>query len=133
MPQENVEIVHRWWAGFNDHRLPPLELCDRDVEIRIPREFPFTGEYHGHEGVRTWVAEVFDVIEDHRVEVERVLEAPDGETVVMALRSRGTTKQMQLDLETPWAAVWVIRGGKLVYAQGYLAMDEALEAAGLSE
>jgi ketosteroid isomerase-like protein len=133
MSQEKVEIVRRWWAGFNKDGFPPLDLCDADVEVRIPREFPFTGIYHGHEGVRKWAEEVFDVIEDHRVEIQRVFEAPDDETVVMALRSTGRTKEMSFEADMAWAALWVIRDGKLVYAQGYLAMDEALEAAGLSE
>ena len=133
MSQENVEIVRRWWAGFNEDELPPLELCDTQIEIRIPDEFPFTGIYRGHEGLRDWVAEVFDVIEDHHVAIESVVQAPDNETVVMALRSTGRAKEMQIKMDVPWAALWVIRGGKLVYAHGYMTIVEALEAAGLAE
>ena len=133
MSQENAEIVRRWWEGFNEDELPPLELCDAQIEIQIPEEFPFTGIYRGHEGVRQWVAEVFDVIEDHRVAIEGVSQAPDEETVVMALRSTGRSKEMQIDMEVPWAALWVIRDGKLVYAHGYMSIDEAREAAGLPQ
>ena len=132
MSQENVEVVRRWWAGFNEDE-PPLDLCDAQIEIRIPDEFPFTGIYRGHDGVRHWVAEVFDVIEDHHVAIESVLQAPDNETVVMALRSTGRSKEMQIKMDVPWAALWVIRQGKLVYAHGYLTIVEAREAAGLSE
>jgi ketosteroid isomerase-like protein len=131
MSQENGEFVRRWWTGFNEVGLPPLALCDAQVEIRIPDEFPFTGIYRGHEGVRHWVAEVFDVIEDHQVAIEGVFQAPDPEAVVMALRSTGRSKEMQIEMDVPWAALWVIRDGKLVYAHGYLTTSEAREAAGL--
>ena len=57
----------------------------------------------------------------------------DGETVLMLLRSRGTAPHMGIELDFPWAAIWTIREGKLLLAQGYLDRDEAREAAGLRE
>jgi hypothetical protein len=36
-------------------------------------------------------------------------------------------------VEAEWAAIWTVRGGKLLKAQGYLNRADALEAAGLSE
>jgi len=129
--QENAEIVRRWWAGFNEGRLPPLELCDAEVEIQNPDEFPLPGPYHGHEGVQDWATEVWDVVEDHHVAIEEIIQAPDEETVVMALRSTGRSREMQIDMDVPWAALWVIRNGKLTYAHGYMSLDEAREAAGL--
>ncbi len=132
MSQDKVEIVRRWWTGFNQDGLPPLELCDEQVEVQLPDEFPLTGIYRGHDGVRHWAGEVFDVIEDHHVAIEDVIQAPDDETVVMALRSTGQSKEMHFDIDLLWAALWVIRDGKLVYAHGYMSIDEAREAAGLS-
>ena len=127
----NAEFVRRWWEGFNSRGLPSLDLCDEGVEIRIPSEFPFTGAYVGHDGVRKWSKEVFDVLENHRVEIEEIIEAEDPETVVMALRSVGRTKHEDFEVDFSWSAVWVIREDKLVYAQGYLTKAEALAAAGL--
>ena len=40
---------------------------------------------------------------------------------------------MQLDTNVEWAAVWTIRGGKALRAQGYRSKAEALEAAGLAK
>jgi ketosteroid isomerase-like protein len=133
MSQENVEIVRRWWAGFNQDGTPPLELCDAQIEIRNPDEFPLTGPFHGHAGVRHWVEGVWDVFENHHVAVEDVFQAPDKETVAMALRSTGHAKEMQIEMDVPWAALWVIRDGKLAYAHGYMTLAEAREAAGLGE
>ena len=130
---QNVEIVRRWWEEFNSKGMPPLDLCAEEVEIRIPDEFPFTGVYRGHEGVRRWVMEVFDVFDRPHVELGEIVEADDSETVVMSLRAVGRTRQMDFEADFPWAALWVIREGKLVYARGYLATADALEAAGLTD
>jgi ketosteroid isomerase-like protein len=133
MSQENLEVVRRWWASFNDEGMPSLDLCDEQVEVRNPPAFPVRGSYHGHEGVRQWRADVFDVIDDVNVEAEKLFDAGDGETVVMFLRLRGVAIYTRIPIDETWAAVWTIRGGKLVYAQGYISRREALEAAGLSE
>ena len=108
MSQENVEVVRRWWGGFNDDGMPPLSLCDEQIEIRMPPDFPVRGLFQGHEGVRRWREQVFEIAENARVEPEEIV-----------------------DIE--WAAIWTIRDGKLLRAQGYLNRGEALEAAGLSE
>ena len=88
------------------------------------------------DGVRQWRVETFDrdmSVENVRVEIDDLIEAPDGETVVMALRVLVRLKRFELDHEMPWAAVWIIRHGKLVWAQGYVHRADALEAAGLRE
>jgi ketosteroid isomerase-like protein len=132
MSEGNVQLVRRWWAGFNESGLPPFELCDERIEVIVPKEWPFTGHYHGHSGVRQWAEEVFDAIEGHRVDIEEIIEIDDGETVVMLMRSHGHWKHMDLDFEMPWAAVWRIRAGKLVHGHGYMTKEEAFEAAGMS-
>jgi ketosteroid isomerase-like protein len=135
MSQENVEVVRLWWAGFNEDGLPPFDLCDEQIEIRNPAGFPGTLVFRGHDGVRQWRAESFDLdtIDHVRVEMDELIEAADGETVVMAVRTLGHSKRFEMDYEVPWAAVWIIRRGKVVYAQGYLHKADALEAAGLRE
>ena len=57
MSQENVEIVRRWWASFNKDGLPPFDLLRRADRDQKPEEFPITGPYHGHDGVRQWASE----------------------------------------------------------------------------
>jgi ketosteroid isomerase-like protein len=135
MSEENVELVTRWWAGFNKHGLPPFDLCDEQIEIRMPADFPSQEVYRGRDGMRKWRADVFDqdLIEEVRVEVDDLVEAADGETVVMAVRLLAHSKRFETEYELPWAAVWIIREGKLVEAEGYLHMADALEAAGLRE
>jgi ketosteroid isomerase-like protein len=84
--------------------------------------------------VRDWRDQVFEVVDDASVEAEDIIDVnDDGEAVVMLLRARGTARHTGIEVDYPWAAIWTIRAGKLVLAQGYLSKDEALEAAGLRE
>jgi ketosteroid isomerase-like protein len=133
MSKENLEVVRRWWAGFNEDGMPSLDLCDERVEIANPPEFPVRGSFHGHNGVRRWRDQVFEVMDDLEVEPEELIDAGDGETVVMFLRLRGVASHTRIEFDEPWAAVWRIRDGKLLHAQGYVSRRRALEAAGLSE
>ena len=134
MAEENVEVVRRWWRGFNEDGMPPLALCDSEIEIHNPPDFPIRGVFRGHEGVHRWRDEVFDIFDDARVEPDDVVDVHgDGRIVLMLLRALGTARHSGIEIEYEWAAVWTIRDGKVVRCQGYLSRADALEAAGLSE
>jgi len=131
MSEENVEIVRR---GFNEDGMPPLALCDEEIEIRNPPDFPVRGLYAGHDGVRRWRDQVFDIFDNVQVEPEEIVDVNgDGETVLMLLRALGTASYTGIKVDYEWAAIWTIRDGKLLRAQGYLNRADALEAAGLPE
>ena len=134
MSQENEEVVRRWWEGFNEDGMPPLELCDGEIEIHNPPDFPVRGLFQGHDGVRRWRDQVFDIFDDPRVEPEDIVDVDgNGETVLMLLRATGTASYTGIKVDVEWAAIWTIRDGKLLRAQGYLNRAEALAAAGLRE
>jgi ketosteroid isomerase-like protein len=133
MSEENVEVVRLWWTGFNEDRMPPLELCDERIEIGMLREFPVQGPYHGHDGVRRWVQDMFEVIDEPRVELVEIIDAEDGETVVTEQRALGRMRHTQLEADYRWATVWTVKAGNVLGAQGYATKPEALEAAGLPE
>ena len=147
MSQENVDVVRALWAGLKqdpgepwppaslddlDRRLR-LDLCDERIEIRTIAAFPVADEYHGHEGVRQWAAETWEVFSEVRHELEEIIEANDGETVVSAERTQGLMRHTQLPVDLRWAAVWTVRDGKALRAQGYMTKAEALDVAGLRE
>ncbi len=134
MSEANVEIVRRWWEGFNEDGMPPLALCDEDIEIRNPPDFPVRGLYEGHDGVRRWRDQVFDIFDNPRVEPEDIVDVHgDGTTVLMLLRATGTAPYSGIELDVEWAAIWTIRDGKVLRAQGYLNRADAVKAAGLPE
>ena len=64
MSQENVEIVRRWWKGFNEDGMPPFSLCDDAIEISNPPDFPVRGTFQGHDGVRQSRDQVFEIVDD---------------------------------------------------------------------
>jgi ketosteroid isomerase-like protein len=131
---ENVQIVRRLWAGLEeDPEMSWLDLCDQAIEIRNPDQFPVRGPYCGHDGARQWATEIWEVIEQLHNEIEEILEAPDGETLVSVQRTQGYMKHTQLRADFRWAAVWTIREGKALRVRGYMSKAEALEAAGLRE
>jgi ketosteroid isomerase-like protein len=147
MSQENVEVVRCLWAGLErdsgmpwppadrdelDRRLR-LDLCDENIEIRNPPAFPVADDYDGHDGVRQWATEVWEVFSELHHELEELIEAEDAETVVSVQRTQGRMRHTQLEVDLPWAAVWTIRHGQALRAQGYMSKAEALEAAGLRD
>lgn len=73
------------------------------------------------------------MIEGPRVEVDESIEANDGETVVTMLRLLGRVRHSQIEIDYPWAAVWSVRDGMVLRAQGYATRAQALEAVGLRE
>ena len=134
MSQENVEIVRRWWDGFNEDGMPPLALCDEEIQIRNPPDLPVSGLFEGHDGVRRWRDQTFEIVDTARVEADDIVDVHgDGTTVLMLLRVTGTASHTGIEIDYEWAAIWTMRDGKLLRAQGYLNRADALEAAGLSE
>ena len=127
------EIARRWWAGFNEDGVPPMELCHPEVEMANPPEFPVRGTYRGRDGIRQWAEEVWDVIDECRMEMEDVLPTGDDDVYVMMLRVRGVARHSRIPIDETWAAIWTTRDGMLYRAQGYVSRREALRAAGLRD
>ena len=103
------------------------------MEILNPPEFPVTGPFRGHDGLRQWAAEIWEVFDDLDFEVQEIIEADDGETLVSVQRTTGRMRHTQIPVDIVWAAVWTVRSGKAVSSRGFLTRAEALEAAGLPE
>ena len=114
--------------------MPPLSLCDEEIELDNGRDFPVRGVFRGHDGVRRWRDQLFEIVEDARVKPERIVDVHgDGEVVLMLLRATGKASYTELELEVDWAAIWKIRDGRVLHCLGYLNRADALEAAGVSE
>jgi ketosteroid isomerase-like protein len=134
MSQENVEIVRRLWADLETGNLEAsMHFLDEGVELLNAREFPATGPYRGHDGVRQWASEQWEVVSDLHHEIEEIIEAPDGETLVSVQRTQGRMRYTDMPANVRWATTWTIRNGKVLRAHGFLTKAEALDAAGLSE
>ena len=63
-----------------------LEFFDSEIELRNPSEFPLRGPFRGHDGVRKWAREIWEVFTDLHNEIEEIVEV-DDETVVSVQRT----------------------------------------------
>ena len=126
-----AEIVRLNWEGLEQEpRDLHLEFFDVDAEIHNPDAFPLTGPFRGHEGIRRWANEVWEVFSDLHHEVEELIEV-DEETVVSVQRTQGEMRHTGIPVDIPWAAVWRFRDGKVVRAEGYMSRAEAIDAPGV--
>jgi ketosteroid isomerase-like protein len=131
MPAENVELVRRWFEGFGRGELT-LEICDPEIEIRNWAEFPITGPYLGHEGVRRWWDDIADAFEDLRYELLELIDVGD-DRVVMIGRMEGSGGSSGASVDTDWGVLFVMSAGRAIREQAFFNRNEALEAVGLRE
>jgi ketosteroid isomerase-like protein len=131
MSQENVELVRRALEAFNRRDLDAmLALADEDVVVES-RLAAMEGGYRGHEGVRRWRQDTFDVLPDYEVEVDEVRDL--GDVTLARLRARGHGAGSAAPLEE---VIWHVarwRDGRNTWWRNCITEEEALEAAGLSE
>lgn len=138
----NPEIVRTLWATLDrapDETWPPpeeefakrmrLDLCHEEIEIRNPAEFPVADEYRGHDGLRQWATEVWEVFTELKNDVEATIEV-DADTVVSVQKTHATMRHTGLETHFRWAAVWTIDDGRVARVHGYTTKEQALEAAG---
>jgi ketosteroid isomerase-like protein len=130
---EQAEVPRLCWASIEEE--PPrilFDLFDEEVEIRNPPEFPLKGPFYGHDGLRLWASEVWEVFTNFHHEVEQIAEAGDGQKVVSVQRTQAYMRHTKLPVDLEWATVWEFKNGKVIRATGYMKKEDALESAGIS-
>jgi ketosteroid isomerase-like protein len=132
MSQENVELVHQLIHAFNRRDLDAfLALVASDVEF-TPYVVAMEGSYQGHDGMRRWWQELFEVFPDWHVEPLEVRDL--GGLTLTALGVEGSGGESGTPVEqvlwqlTEWSA-----DGKVVRVGHYSSEADALEVGGLSE
>ena len=131
MSRENVEMVERWFAGMAEGELG-AHLWDADLIVDNTPNFPVTGPYRGHDGLRRWWDELTEVVEGAEVRLQEATSL-DEERVLTVQRLIGDMTYTRIPIDAPWTAIFIVRGGKLCRVSGYVTRKQALEAAGLSE
>jgi ketosteroid isomerase-like protein len=132
MSAKNVETLRRYHERLNETGEPPLELFHPDVEVHMFRGSPIAGPYRGHEGLRRWRQDTFDVIQEWRLELDEVIAGDDPDVIVAMQRFVGRMQHTDLPANFPLAVVVRFRDGLIVRFEGFRERSEALEAAGLS-
>jgi ketosteroid isomerase-like protein len=108
-----------------------LEFLDPEVELREEYLAPDAGVYHGHAGVRQWLASGGQAIGGVQFEIDRFVAATPDDTVVEVIASgRGVESGAEFRTRLFHLMRW--RDERIVLLASYGAEDEALRAAGLS-
>jgi ketosteroid isomerase-like protein len=126
---DNVETLRRYHERLNDSGELALELVDPEVEVQMFRGSPIPGPYVGHDGLRHWRDDVFDVIEEWRLELDDVIETEDPDVVVALQRFVGRMEHTDLPANFPLAVVVRFKDGLIFRLAGYRDRGEALRAA----
>ena len=134
MSRENVEVVRRVYeADTRRDSATVFSLYDEEVELdfsRIPHaEVIGRGLYRGHEGLRTWYRDWFEAWESFEQYYEELIDAGEQVVSVWSQRGRGRASGAEVELRHA-AAVWTVRGGKIVRLVAFASRDDALEAIG---
>ncbi len=134
MSEENVELMRRGYEAWAARQGPAFEFYDPEIEWHGPSEFPdLAGPYHGHDGVRRYIEQLFEVFEEYRMVPEEFIDAGDDQVLVFS-REGGRGIGSGAEVEThPTAHLWTIRDGKAIRMESYWERSDALEAAGLRE
>jgi ketosteroid isomerase-like protein len=131
MSRENVAIVRRGYESYNRTGEPEWGLLDPDVIYDVSRRTFDPAVYHGHEGVREFLALIHEQWATMRLEPEDFIDA--GDEVVVPIRLVGIGKDSGVETTANACHVWTLSEGKVVRQTTFQTKAEALEAAGLSE
>jgi ketosteroid isomerase-like protein len=138
MSQENVEIVRRLFAAFEDvdvgsveRRLDEVrETFDPEVEwVAPPHSLLASEEYRGYGGIRRFWTQFLSAWDQYGVQVDELIDA--GDQVVAVMRLCGRTNELEVDEAR--SSLLTLRDGRIVRIEPFASKDGALEAAGLSE
>jgi ketosteroid isomerase-like protein len=132
MSQENAEIrnpaVRRFVAAFEDDDSfrnalhPEIEWYPIE-ENRTPTRGVEAAMWNRNQWLDTW--------EEHRLDVEEVIE--DGDSVVALIHIQARGKASGVEVDVRFYAQIKVRDGKIVYIYDHEDREAALEAAGLRE
>src|ERR671935_1935668 len=85
MSQENVEIVRRGYDHYNRTGEPDYSVLDPEVVYDVSRRVFDPRVYHGHEGVREFLALIREQWATMRLEPEDFVDAGDKVVVFICL------------------------------------------------
>lgn len=132
MSQENVPNIERAYEAVSRLDAEALvALCEPDIEFRSRVGEADDVTYHGHDGVRDYIATLSEVFECVRTEPLEVIDRGDRAVVCNRFQARG--RLSEVEIEDHFFHAMRIRNGKALWRDFYSSRPEALEAVGLRE
>jgi ketosteroid isomerase-like protein len=125
MPRSSLAVFTAIWRSYSEGRLErSLELIDGDCDLML-----LDGSaYHGHDGVRRWLADVRRDWKTLTVSYDEVHEV-DPECVIGVGRVTGLSADGTRDLDLPLACVAEFRDRRVIRARAFTDRREALRYA----
>ena len=133
MSQENVrvknDVIRRWFWAFENDTAAFRATLHPEIEW-----FPIDenrGRLYGIEAVLRNRNEWLDTWDEHRIDVEEVIEEGDSVVALAPVTARGRASGVEVDLRLHYQ--FKVRDDKVVYLFEHEDRATALKAAGLSE
>ena len=133
MSQENVEIVKRGLEEFiATGQFFDQMAADFIWDMSTFRGWPDQPVFHGFDGFSEFLSAWTESYDDWSMEIEQLLDAGDGQ-VVGCLRQQGRLRGSDAVVGLRYGVVYTVENGQVRRGQVYMTVEEALEAAGLTE
>ena len=135
MSEENVAAFRRCLDANQRRDVDAmLEEFDPTVEFHDAMPMLLGGEttvYRGHDGVRDLMRELWEALDETKVEFAEIRDLGERMVATGRLRTRG--RGSGIETESPYGVVADFANGKAIRVWTYLDTAETLEAAGLRE
>ena len=129
MTADNASIVRSVYERWSEGDFTTQDVYDPNVVLVMRPEFPDTGVYVGTEGVADYTRGFLEPWSRITIEADEIMVA--GDSVVVAVRQRGTGSASGAATEINYFHVWTLRGGKAIRLESIRERAEALAAVGL--
>jgi uncharacterized protein len=106
-------------------------LVDAEVEFVPAAQSPLAGSYRGHDGVREFFRQVFEVWDEQDLRREPEEIEVLGDQVIATVRVHARFKGSGIVLDERWADVWTVRDGKVQRLEVFTDPAQALKAFGV--
>ena len=111
---QNIELIAQW-----DKTVKP-ELLDEQIVWEKAENFLGGGVFKGRYAVFSEVfASIRETFERWSAVVEAIFDGSDGETVIVLGHYIGKALATDRDVSAPFAHIWRVREGKIVFAKQY--------------
>ena len=124
MKGDPKEVVGRFWDAVNERDLSRLlELCDEQIEL----DSALGSTHHGHDGVKSWWQDLFEVAGRYEGTIEDSLALDDLILALVRVDATGQTSGMEGARHV--LQVFNVRQGKVNRLAVHLDPADALEDA----
>jgi ketosteroid isomerase-like protein len=125
-----IDVVRELYRRFIFDE-SPFDLLADDIVWEVPMLDQPEGAFRGHYGVADFFRRWLGTWDDYKIELERVVEAPDGR-VVSFFTEKASGRRSGAQVQLSPVGLWTVRDGKVVHYKGYTDRSEGLRAAGFS-